>query len=94
MNFVTKPPILANWNKKSYNSIQIIINCLSEIVYYTPVKVIIDVPVLAKVIINIIMHYHGILDLIVTYQSLLFILKFLFLLCYFLGINQKLFTTF
>ena len=63
-------------------------------VYYKPVKVIIDAPSLAEVIINVVVRYHGLPDLIATNRELLFISKFLSLLCYFLGIKQKLSTAF
>ena len=63
-------------------------------VHYKPVKVIIDAPGLAKVIINIVIRHHSLLDLIITNRGLLFISKFWSLLCYFLGIKQRLFTAF
>lgn len=59
-------------------------------VYYKFVKVIIDIPSLAKVIINMIVHYHSIFQSIFANQGLLFISKFLFSLCYFLDITRKL----
>ncbi len=63
-------------------------------VYYIPVKVIIDVPGLAKVIINMTVHHYKVLESIVIDQSLLFIFKFWSLLCYFLEIKRKLSTIF
>ena len=62
--------------------------------YYEPVKVMIDEPVRAKVIINVVVHYHRVLESIVTDQGLLFTLKFWFLLYYFLRIKKKLLTAF
>ena len=59
-------------------------------VYYVPVKVTIDAPGLAEVIINVVVHHHGVPESIMTDQGLLFISKFWFLLCYFLGIKKKL----
>ena len=41
-----------------------------------------------------VVRHHNLLDLIITNQKLLFILKFWSLLCYFLGIKQKLSTVF
>ena len=63
-------------------------------VYYKPIQVTIEIPGLAKVIINVIMRYYGVSSSIITNQSLLFILKFWFLLCYFLKIKKKLFIAF
>ena len=51
---------------------------------YKLVKVIIDILGLAKVIINVVVRYHIVPKSIIKDQNLLFILKFLFLLCYFL----------
>ena len=61
-----------------------------KIVYYKLVKITIDAPNLVEVIINVIVRHHGLYDFIVTDQILLFTLKFWSLLCYFLGIKQKL----
>lgn len=60
--------------------------------YYKPVKIIIDAPNLTKVIINVIMQYHGLLNLIITNQSSVFTLKFLLSLYYLFSIKQKLLT--
>ena len=46
------------------------------IIYYKPVKVTIDASSFAKVIINVVVRYYGLLDLIVTNRGLLFISKF------------------
>ena len=59
-------------------------------IYYVPVKVMIDILGLAKVSINVIVHHHGIPESIMTDQRLFFISKFWFLLWYFLGIKRKL----
>ena len=59
-------------------------------VYYKPVKVTINIPGLAKIIIDIAVRYYGLPDLIVTNQRSFFISKFWLLLYYFLGIKQKL----
>ena len=63
-------------------------------VYYKPVKVIIDAPGLAEIIINVVVRHHGLSDSIVTDRRSLFISKFWSSLCYFLGIKQKLSTAF
>ena len=63
-------------------------------VHYEPVKVMIDAPGLAKVIIDVVVRYHGVPESIVMDQGLLFISKFWFSLCYFLDIKRKLSTAF
>ena len=63
-------------------------------VYYKPVKINIDVPRLAEVIIDVVVRHHRLLNLIVTDWGSLFTLKFWSLLCYFLGIKRRLFTNF
>lgn len=62
--------------------------------HYKPVQVTITNPRLAEVIIDIVMRYHGLSDLIITDQGLLFTLKFWLALYYFFDIKQRLFTTF
>ncbi len=94
MDFVIGLPISADWKSDSYNSILVIVNRLTKMVYYKPVKVKIDVPGLAKVIINVVVHHHGVSESIVTDRSSLFTSKFWSLLCYFLGIKRKLSTAF
>ncbi len=63
-------------------------------VHYEPIKVTINIPGLAEVIINMIMCYYGVLEAIVTDQSLLFPSKFWSSICYLLEIKKKLFTAF
>ncbi len=63
-------------------------------VSYKPVKVTIDVPSLAEVIIKVVVHQHGVPESIAIDQDSLLISKFWFWLCYFLGIKKKLSTTF
>ena len=94
MNFVTSLPISADWKGDSYNLILVIIARLTKMVHYVPVKVTIDIPDLAEVIIDVIVHYYRVLESIVTDRGLLFISKFWSLLCYFLRIKKKLFIAF
>ena len=63
-------------------------------VYYNPVKITIHALGLAKVIIDVVIRDHDLPDSIVTDRGSLFTLKFWSLLCYFLGIKRRLFTTF
>ena len=94
MDFVTELPILTNWKGKSYDSIFVIVDKLTKIVYYKPVKITIDTLDLAKVIIDVVVRHHGLPDSIITDQGSLFTSKFWSLLCYFLGIKKKLSTNF
>ena len=63
-------------------------------VHYKPVKVTIDASGLAEVIIDVVVWHHGLPDSIVTDKGLLFTSKFWSLLCYFLGVKQRLSTAF
>ncbi len=94
MDFVTSFPISANWKDDSYDSILVIVDRLTKMVYYKPVKVTINAPGLVEVIINVVVWHHRVLESIVTDQGLLFTSKFWSLLCYFLGIKNKLSTAF
>ena len=94
MDFITSLPISADWKGDSYDSILVIIDRLTKMVHYKPVKVTINAPSRAKVIIDVVVRHHGVPESIVTDQGLLFTSKFWFLLCYFLGIKKKLSTAF
>ena len=63
-------------------------------VHYEPVKVTINAPGLAEVIINVVVRHHGLPDSIVTDRRSLFTSKFWSLLSYFLGIKRRLSTAF
>ncbi len=63
-------------------------------VYYEPVKVMIDTPSLVEVIINMVVHYHRIPESIVIDWGSLFTSMFWSSLCYFLEIKKKLSTAF
>ena len=94
MDFATSLLILTDWKGESYDSILVIIDRLTKIVHYEPVKVTIDAPGLAEVIIDVVVKHHNFLDLIVPNQALLFTSKFWSSLCYFLGIRRRLSTIF
>ena len=63
-------------------------------VYYKPVKVTINASGLAKVILDVVIWYHGLPNSIVTDRNSLFTSKFWSSLCYFLKIKRRLSTTF
>ena len=54
MDFVTGLPLSADWKGNSYDLILVIVNQLTKMVYYEPVKVTIDAPGLAEVIIDVV----------------------------------------
>ncbi len=74
--------------------ILVIIDRLTKMIFYEPVKVTIDAPGLAEVILNVVVRYHGLLDSIMSDRGSVINLKFWSSLCYFLGIKQRLSTTF
>lgn len=76
MNFIASLPVSTNWKNETYDSILVIVDCLTKIVHYKPVKIMINIPGLAKVIINVVIYYHGVLESFVIDKALLFISKF------------------
>ena len=46
--------ILTNWKGENYDSILVIINYLTKMVHYEPVKVTINIPRLVEVILDVI----------------------------------------
>ena len=94
MEFMTGLPILTNWKGESNDSIFVIVDRLTIMVHYEPVKVTIDAPGLAESIINVVVRHHGLLDSIVSDRGSVFTSKFWSSLCYFLGIKRKLSTAF
>ena len=64
-----------------------------KIVYYEPIKVTIDAPRLAKVILDVVIQHHGLPGSIMTDRGSLFISKFWSLFCYFFGVKQRLSNT-
>ena len=94
MDFVTGLSISINWKRDNHNFILVILDWLIKMVHYKPVKITLDISGVAKVIIDVVVRYHGLLNLIITNRSLLLTLKFWSLLFYFLCIKRKLSTTF
>ena len=94
MDFVTRLPLSSDWKGDSYNSILVIVNRLTKMVHYEPVKVTIDAPGLAEVIIDVVVRHHSLPDSIMTDRGSLFTSKFWSSLCYFLGVKQRLSTAF
>ena len=59
-------------------------------VHYEPIKVTIDAPGLAEVIINVVVRHHGLPDSIISNREAIFSSKFWSSLCYFLSIKRRL----
>lgn len=66
MDFVTTLPVSTNWKDESHDSILVIVNCLTKMIYYKLIKVTINTVDLAKVITNVIVCYYSIFKSIVT----------------------------
>ena len=94
MDFVTGLPISINWKEDSYDSILVIVDWLTKMVHYKPVKITFNAPGLAEGIIDVVVCHHNVSDSIVTNWGSLFTSKFWSLLCYFFGIKCWLSTTF
>ena len=54
MDFVTGLPLSADWKSDSYDSVLVIVDRLTKMVYYELVKVTIDAPGLVEVIIDVV----------------------------------------
>lgn len=76
IDFVAVLPILIKCKGENYDSIPVIVNCLIKMFNYKPIKVMIDAPRLAKVILDLVVQYQRLFDLIVTDRSSFFIWKF------------------
>ena len=63
-------------------------------VYYKSVKITLDAPGLTKVIIDVVVRHHRLLDSIVTNRGFFFTSKFWSSLSYFLAIKWRLSTAF
>ena len=94
IDFVTKLPISTDWKGDNYNYILVIIDLLIKMIYYKPVKVIIDIPRLVKVILNVLVWHHSLRDSIMSNKNSLFTSKFWSLLWYFFDIKKQLSTIF
>ena len=90
MSFVMGLLVSTNGKADIYNSILIIIDKLIKMVHYEPVKVTIDIPGLTKIILDVVIQYHGLLNSIISDWGSVFTSKFWSLLCYFQVIKQRL----
>ena len=94
IDFVTGLSVSTNWKGETYDSILVIIDRPTKMVHYKPVRVTIDAPGLAEVIIDVVVRHHGLPDSIVSDRGSVFTSKFWSSLCYFLEIKRRLSTAF
>ena len=94
MDFVTSLPLSADWKDNNYDSILVIVDQLTKMMYYKPVKVTINAPRLAEVIIDVVVWHHGLPNLIVTNTGSFLTSKFWSSLCYFFRVKRRLSTAF
>ncbi len=94
MDFVTGLSVSTNWKSETYDSILVIVNWLTKMVHYKPIKVTINALALVEVIIKAVVWHHGLPDSIISDWGSVFTLKFWSSLCYLLGIKRKLSTAF
>ena len=94
IDFVTRLLLPSDWKGNNYDSILVIVNRLTKMVYYEPVKVTIDTLGLAEVTLDVVVWHYGLPDLIVTDRGLLFTSKFWSSLYYFLRVKRRLSTAF
>ncbi len=66
MDFVTGLPVSTDWKGDTYNSILVIVNRLTKMVHYEPVKVTIDTPGLMEVILEVVVRHHDLPNSIVS----------------------------
>lgn len=74
--FRHRTAISSNWKGETYDSILVIADRLTKMEHYEPVKVTIDAPALAEVIIDVVVRHHGLPDSIVSDRGPKFMPKF------------------
>ena len=94
MDLMTGLLLSADWKSNNYDLILVIVNWLTNMVYYEPVKVIINAPRLAEVILDVVVQQHGLPDSIVTNRGSFFTSKFWSSLRYFFEVKRRLSTVF
>ena len=86
--------LFVDWKGNSYDLILVIVDPLTKMVHYELVKVTIDAPKLAEVIIDKVVRHHDLSNFIICDQRAIFTSKFWPSLYYFLGIKRQLSTAF
>lgn len=94
INFITSLLLSTNRKKDSYDIIVIIVNHLSRIDNYKLIKTIIHATHPIEVINDVKVIYYNLYELSVSKEDSIYISLFWYLLYYFFGSKQKLFTGF
>ena len=94
MDFVTGLPKSKDWRGVKYDSILVIFDRLTKMVHYEPLLTTLDTNQLAKILIEMVIKYHGLPESIVTDRGSLFTSKFWSSLCYYLNDKRRLSTAF
>ena len=94
MDFVTGLPVSTDWKDEIYDFILVIVNWLTKMVHYEPIKITINTLKPAEVIFDVVVWHHSLPNLIISNKNLLFTSKFWSLLCYFLDVKRRLSTAF
>ena len=77
MDFVTRLPISTDWKSDSYDFILVIVDRLTKMVHYEPVKVTINASRLAEIIIDVVVQYYGLPDSIISDRGAIFCIQIL-----------------
>ena len=85
IDFVTELSKSKDWRGVEYDLIFVIVDWLTEMVYYKPVLTTLTVEQRAEILIEELIKYHGLPDSIITDRGLLFTSKFCSFLCYYLN---------
>ena len=78
------------WKNDSYDSILVIVDWLTKMVHYKPVKITINALEPVEVIIDMVIQYYLLPDFIISDRRVIFMSRFWSLLCYFLGVKRQL----
>lgn len=81
MDLVSGLLILTNWKCDTYDSIFVIVDQMTKIIDYKPIKITIDAPSLVEAIDNVIIKNYSLSDLIISNYGSVSISKFWFSLC-------------
>lgn len=94
MDFVIGLPVSTNWKGETFASIFFNINQLIKMVHYEPLKVTINALGFAKVIIDIVIRYESLPNVIISNCGSVFTFKFWSSLSYFLRVKKRILKAF
>ena len=94
MDFVNGLPLSKDWTGTEYDAILVIVDRLTKMAHYVPVKTTLTAEQLAEVLIDVLVRYHGLPDSIVSDRGSLFTSHYWSALCHFLSVKRRLSTAF